>query len=217
MIFSCSTLVASSSFSLRDTPCCCSFSNSALSDSILCTNTEISSCFLMAATITTHNQEKCKVNSAHYTMKAQSEMEMKLRAFLSLTAKTGLLSSFFTICFSYNLLYQILLKKSTAWSLTTSWRWYVIVVTKRWSIITLCCAGLYYLDRSCHSFFNRQIGQNGCHSFQVLVLWIYFSGVYKMNRNQNNDQFVFVFAFVCVAWMSMQKYTALEKYIYLLK
>ena len=129
-------------------------------------------------------------------MKAQREMELKLHAFLSLTAKTGLLSSFLTTYFSYNLLYQVLLEKSTAWSLTTRRRWYVTVVTKRWSIITLCCAGLYYLDRCCHNFFNRQIGQNGCHSFQLLVLWIYFSGVYKMNRNQNNDQFVFVF--VCV-------------------
>jgi len=32
-------------------------------------------------------------------MKAQREMELKLRAFLSLTAKTSLLSSFLTTCF----------------------------------------------------------------------------------------------------------------------
>jgi len=69
-------------------------------------------------------------------MKAQREMELKLHAFLSLTAKTSLLSSFLTTCFSYNLLYQVLLEKSTAWSLTTSWRRHVTVVTKRWSIIT---------------------------------------------------------------------------------
>jgi len=32
-------------------------------------------------------------------MKPQREMELKLHAFLSLTAKTGLLSSFLTTCF----------------------------------------------------------------------------------------------------------------------